>query len=81
MTGYHQTIASDRLELVMRVPEFLNVAFVCMFGGTEDVVARADNEQELTDWMRHHGLIDHPRIIRYKITGADNQVLVEHSRQ
>jgi len=64
-----------RLELVMRPPEFMIVAFVGIHGGTEDVVARGDTAQELVDWMTEKGLTDHPRLIRWKITGPSNFVL------
>ena len=57
-----------RLELVMRAPSFMNVTFVVLYGGTEDVVARASNLDELVEWMHERGLRDHPRLIRFAIT-------------
>lgn len=63
-----------RLDLSMRHPEFMIVASVCMHGGSERVVARADTANELTDWMRTHGLDRHLRLNRWTITGPDGEV-------
>jgi hypothetical protein len=65
------------LELVMRPPEFMIVAFVSMHGGTEEVVARGDTAQELKDWMREHGLDTHPRLSRWRIVEGPERKLVE----
>lgn len=67
-----------RLELIMRAPEFMIVAFVCLVGGTEDVVARANTVEELEAWMRFHGLDDHPRLSRYRILGPDGAIAKHH---
>ena len=63
-----------KLELVMRPPKFMIVAFVSMHGGTEDVVARGDTVDELKAWMKVHGLDRHPRLSRWRIT-ADGAVV------
>lgn len=60
-----------KLELSLRAPEFMNVAFVLLHGGTEDLVARSTTKEELTDWMASQGIETHPRLIRWALTGPD----------
>lgn len=67
-----------RLDLRMRPPSFMVVAFAAIHGGSEDVVARADSEQELTAWMQERGLTDHPRLSRWRITGPGDKVVAQH---
>jgi hypothetical protein len=54
------------------------VAFVCLHGGSEHVVARAESQDDLTAWMREHGLDTHPRLSRYRITGPQGETVVQH---
>ncbi len=68
-----------RLELVMRPPEFMHLAWVFLCGGTENVVARASSHEELDSWMRDRGLADHPRLIRWTITGPDGSTVAQRS--
>lgn len=61
-----------KLEMYLRPPEFMNLAFVCMYGGSEVVVARAETATELETWMKDKGLETHPRLSRFRITeGAE----------
>lgn len=64
-----------KLHLAMRPPEFMVVAFVCLYGGTEEVVARADSLKKLSAWMTEHALKAHPRFLRYTITDGDGVVV------
>ncbi len=67
-----------KLELIMRVPEFRNTTFAMLYGGSEDVVARADTHEELTEWMKAHGLDDHVRLSRWRILGPNGDVVANH---
>ena len=40
-----------KLEMVLRAPEFMVVAWVYLHGGTEEIVARGETLEELTAWM------------------------------
>lgn len=64
-----------KLELVMRAPEFMVIAWIGLYGGSEEVVARGDTLEELTAWMEEHGLKDHIRLSRYSITDAEGKVV------
>ena len=60
-----------KLELSLRAPEFMQVAFVMMHGGTEELVARSSTKEELQDWMKDQDIQTHPRLIRWALTGPD----------
>lgn len=64
-----------KLELRMRPPEFMIVAFIGLYGGSEDVVARAETLEDLTAWLDEHELRTHPRLTRYSITDNDGKVV------
>lgn len=63
-----------RLELNMRPPSLMSVAFTSLYGGSEEVVARAHTVDEMRSWMHDHGLDSHPRLRRYRITDGDTVV-------
>ena len=69
-----------KLVLVMRPPEMGIVAFVGLFGGVEEVVARAETHEELSAWMSQHGLGDHPRLIRFSISDNADKVVESFDR-
>lgn len=64
-----------RLDLMMRVPSFMSVAFVMLHGGAEEVIARANTVEELVKWMDETGLRHHPRLLRFQITKGDTVVV------
>jgi hypothetical protein len=64
-----------KLEMVLTPPKFMQVAWIGMCGGSEEIIARSDNLEELNSWIEDHGLKRHSRLIRYEIT--DNGVVVE----
>lgn len=69
-----------KLELSLRPPEFMIVAFVLLHGGTEDVVARAATLGDLTEWMDENKLKTHIRLSRYTITDGDGKVVDSFDR-
>lgn len=64
-----------KLEVVLSPPKFMQVAWIGMYGGSEEIIARSDNLEELNSWMEEFGLKNHIRLIRYEIT--DGGVVVE----
>lgn len=61
-----------KLELYLRAPEFMAIAFIMIHGGSEVVVARAETVDEIDQWMKDHRLETHPRLSRFRVTqGAD----------
>ncbi len=67
-----------KLEMYLRAPQFMAVAFACLYGGSEIVVARAEYVEEIEQWMDEKGLADHPRLSRYRITNQAG-VVREHN--
>ena len=59
-----------KLEMYLRAPSFMIVAFVGLYGGSERIVARADTVEALDQWLTEHGLVDHPRLSRFRITNG-----------
>lgn len=57
-----------KLVMLLRPPSFMSVAFACLYGGSEEVVARAESVSELEAWMKDRGLEIHPRLSRFRIT-------------
>lgn len=64
-----------KLEMYLRAPSFMVVAFVSMYGGSERVVARADTEEEMTAWMDEKGLTRHQRLSRFLVTNARGEIV------
>lgn len=56
-----------KLEMFLRPPSFMSVAFAYLYGGSEEVVARAENVSELEAWMKDRDLETHPRLSRFRI--------------
>ncbi|MCK9567553.1 hypothetical protein M0R72_01225 [Candidatus Pacearchaeota archaeon] len=69
-----------KLEMVLKVPEFMEVTWVCLYGGTEEIVARGDSVEELHAWMEEHSLKTHPRMSRYAIANNDGVVVDSFDR-
>jgi len=57
-----------KLELVCRVPEFMEFA-ASMLWGTERVVVRGMTREALEEFDKVNGLSTHSRKIRFEITG------------
>ena len=60
-----------RLEAVFSPPEFLIVAFICMHGGSEDLVVRAMTKEAMEEFIATEHLRQHPRLRRLTVTGPD----------
>jgi hypothetical protein len=69
-----------KLEMVLRAPEFMVIAWIGMYGGSEEIIARGDTLEELALWMDEHGLKTHPRLSRYEITDGEGKVVDSFDR-
>ena len=58
-----------QLELECTPPEFMNVAFVMLYGGTERVVVRSDTREHLMDFIAENNFRNHPRLRTLTVTG------------
>lgn len=63
-----------KLEANFRPPEFMNVAFVLMRGGSEEIVVRSMTKESLDKFVEMNNLRAHPRLRRLTITGPDGIV-------
>lgn len=50
-------------------PEFMSFAFVCLRGGSERVVVRADTRAHLDEFMAKNNFRNHPRLRKLTVTG------------
>ncbi len=55
-----------KLRAVLSPPEFMQVAFVLMHGGSEQIVVRADVRRDLDEVVKR--LVEHPRFRYLDIT-------------
>lgn len=60
-----------RLDLNFRVPEFMTLAFIARYGGSEDVVVRAQTMEALVQFLAQNEFLSHPRIRWATVTGPD----------
>ena len=60
-----------RLDANFRPPEFMQVAFVLMHGGSEEIVVRSETREALDEFIKENNLDTHPRLRRLTITGPD----------
>ncbi len=58
-----------KLEVNLRPPGFMDVAFVGIYGGSEEVVVRGMTKGALYKFVELNQLRTHPRIRRFTITG------------
>ena len=63
-----------KLEANFSPPEFMNVAFVLMHGGSEEIVVRSMTKESLDKFVEMNNLRTHPRLRRLMITGPDGVV-------
>jgi hypothetical protein len=67
-----------KLEMYLRSPEFMAVAFACLYGGSEVVIARSETVLELETWMKDRGLAAHPRLSRFRLS-LNAEVIKSHN--
>jgi hypothetical protein len=60
-----------KLEASFRPPEFMIVAFVGLYGGSEDIIVRGMTREALEEFVDLNNLRKHPRLRKLEITGPD----------
>lgn len=55
-------------------PEFMNVAFVMLYGGSEEVIVRSKTRESLGEFIDLNNFKKHPRLRRMEITGPNNLI-------
>jgi hypothetical protein len=70
------------LEVVLRPPSFMSVAFAFLVGGSERAVVLGMSVEDLLDWAKKSdNLAHHPRLIRISITNRNGDVILSKKRQ
>jgi hypothetical protein len=64
-----------RLDVNLRPPEFMDMTFVMIYGGSEEVVVRGASRRALGSFIRANHLSRHPRLRQLTITGPNGVVL------
>jgi hypothetical protein len=63
------TLGAWRLTAILRVPEFMNVAALFLYGN-ERIVVRGSSRKELESWAALNGIPTHSRLISLTIEEA-----------
>lgn len=58
-----------RLEVNLRPPELVNVAFIMLHGGSEEVIVRAKTRDAIDQFIEVNAFRRHPRLRRMTISG------------
>lgn len=63
-----------KLEAEFRPPEFMQVAFVMQYGGSEEIIVRAMSMKALNAFIKANDIRKHCRLRRFTITGPDGTI-------
>jgi hypothetical protein len=66
-----------RLDAEFSAPEFMQVAFCMMCGGTETLCVRGNTQEALETFVTKNDLFPHPRLIRMTITKPETKETVK----
>jgi hypothetical protein len=61
-----------KLEANLRPPELMNVTFVMMFGGSDQLVVRGKTKAAIEEFIAFNDLTSNPRLRSLTITGPDD---------
>jgi hypothetical protein len=62
---------SYRIHVVLAPPSFMQVAFIMLYGGVEEIIARAESLVWAEDFLKREGLEEYARFRRVTITGPN----------
>ena len=65
-----------KLEANLRPPEFMIVAFIGLYGGSEEFVVRSETGEALEKFIEMNDLRTHPRLRRLTITTPNGVEIV-----
>lgn len=60
-----------KLEVNLRPPELMQVAFIMLHGGSEEIVMRGKTREAIDQFIELNNLRHHPRLRRMTITGPN----------
>lgn len=60
-----------KLEASFSPPEFMVMAFIGLYGGSEEIVVRGETKEALAKFIELNKFRTHPRLRRLTITGPD----------
>lgn len=60
-----------KLTAHLRPPDFMQVAFICRYGGSEELVVRSRTQEALNRFVEQKSLTQEPRLRSLVITGPD----------
>ena len=63
-----------KLTANLRPPEFMQVAFICLHGGSEELVMRGKTPEALNRFIAQNDLRQHPRLHVMLVTGPDGVI-------
>lgn len=63
-----------KLTANLRPPEFMQVAFICLHGGSEELVLRGKTPEAINRFIAQNDLRQHPRLRVMIITGPDGVI-------
>lgn len=63
-----------RLDLSLRPPEFMSMAFLGLIGSTEELVVRGMTQEALGELIERNHFRTHPRLRHMTVTGPDGVV-------
>lgn len=60
-----------KLAANLRPPEFMQIAFICLHGGSEELVMRGKTPEAINRFIAQNDLRQHPRLRVMIVTGPD----------
>ena len=60
-----------KLDVNLRPPELMQVTFIMLYGGSEEIVVRGKTRDAINRFIELNDLRRHPRLRRMTITGPD----------
>lgn len=60
-----------KLTANLQPPDFMQVAFICRYGGSEELIVRGKTRAALDRFIEQHKLTQDPRLRSLMITGPD----------
>ena len=69
-----------KLEVNLRPPDFMVIAFIGLYGGSEEIVIRGMTQGALEQFVKENKLDTHPRLRRLTITGPNDETVLSVER-
>jgi len=60
-----------KLTVNLRPPDFMQVTFICLYGGSEELIVRATTRAALDRFISQNNLTQEPRLRSLVITGPE----------